>query len=253
MNPAVEPALQKAADLFARARHAVAFTGAGFSTPSGIPDFRSQSTGLWTRFDPMQVASLSAFRQRPEAFFNWLRPLVSAISAAQPNPAHHALAELEKRGLLRAVITQNIDGLHQKAGSQTVIEVHGSLNQWDCPSCRAAFTADESLGDFPSDGPPPRCPRCDGPLKPGIVLYEEMLPEKAWQAAESACRRADLLLIAGTSLEVAPASYLPSYALENRARLILVNLSPTPLDPQADVCLSMDVAQALPALVEQLA
>ncbi len=253
MNLAVEPALQKAADLFARARHAVAFTGAGFSTPSGIPDFRSQSTGLWTRFDPMQVASLSAFRQRPEAFFNWLRPLVSAISAAQPNPAHHALAALEQRGLLRAVITQNIDGLHQKAGSQNVIEVHGSLHQWDCPSCRAAFTADDALGDFLPDGPPPRCPHCGGRLKPGIVLYEEMLPQKAWQAAESACRRADLVLIAGTSLEVAPASYLPSYALENRARLILFNLSPTPLDSQADVCLAVDVAQSLPALAELLA
>ncbi|MDZ4159682.1 MAG: Sir2 family NAD-dependent protein deacetylase, partial [Anaerolineaceae bacterium] len=128
----LEHALITACQTLQNARHAIAFTGAGISTPSGIPDFRSQNSGLWSKTDPMEVASLTAFRDRPEAFFNWLRPLTAQIVNAHPNPAHSALVELEKMGVLKATITQNIDGLHQRAGARNVIEVHGSMNNLAC-------------------------------------------------------------------------------------------------------------------------
>jgi NAD-dependent deacetylase len=127
--------IHHAAKLIRNARHAVVLTGAGMSTPSGIPDFRSAGSGLWTQENPMLVASLTAFRSRPDKFFNWLRSLAEPIWNAQPNAAHHALAEIEQAGYLQAVITQNIDGLHQKAGSTNVIELHGSLNKLTCPHC----------------------------------------------------------------------------------------------------------------------
>lgn len=241
-------ALEKAAHLFRNARLIVALTGAGFSTPSGIPDFRSKGTGLWEREDPMQVASLTAFREHPDRFYAWLHGLSTSIWKAEPNPAHHALSSLERSGVVKAVITQNIDGLHQQAGSMNVYELHGSMRTMTCTRCHAPYSTEAFFKPFVEDGILPRCPTCQGLLKPNIVLFEEMLPVETWNKAEAYCKTCDLILVSGSSLEVIPASQLPLQAVEHGARLIINNRTPTYLDPYADVILRDDLAQVIPAL-----
>jgi NAD-dependent deacetylase len=250
--PLSEQAIQSAAQYLRNARHAVAFTGAGISTPSGIPDFRSQGTGLWEKSDPMKVASLSSFRHTPQVFFEWLRPLAQQIDQSQPNPAHLALARLEQAGILKAVITQNIDGLHQRAGSQTVLEVHGSLTTLSCGVCRKTYPLEDFRLAFLQDGVIPHCPKCHHILKPDIVLFEEMLPAETWQTAQDHCEQADVILIAGSSLEVMPAASLPLVAAEHGAAILINNFTPTFLDEQAAVLLTADVAETLPRIQQSL-
>ncbi len=244
----LETAATRAADLIKQSSYAVALTGAGISVPSGIPDFRSTNTGLWARDNPMEVASLSAFRYRPEKFFNWLRPLVQQIFEAQPNPAHHGLAQLEKAGYLKAVVTQNIDGLHQRAGSQEVIEVHGSIDTLRCYQCQQDYSCVDFTEAFILNNEIPHCPQCHSILKPTIVLFEEMLPGEAWSRAYTHFSKADLVLVIGSSLEVTPAATLPLHALENDARLIIMNLTPTRMDAQANLLLPFDAAELLPKI-----
>jgi NAD-dependent deacetylase len=248
MSDSLETAIRRAADLLRPARKAVVFTGAGISTPSGIPDFRSADTGLWERFDPMKVASIEVFRRQPEQFYNWLRPLLQSIWAAQPNAAHMALADLERNGFIKAVITQNIDDLHQRAGSKTVYEVHGSLRTMTCMRCHNSHTAQQFHDQLESADKMPHCPECDRVLKPDITLFGEMLPTETWLAAERACKNADVILVAGSSLEVWPAASLPELGVEHGARLIINNMTPTYLDSQADVLLPMDVSEAIPRI-----
>ena len=252
MNPAWTAALPVAAGLLAASQRAVAFTGAGISTPSGIPDFRSAGSGLWNRFDPMQTASLSTFRSNPARFYDWLRPLLNQIWAAEPNPAHTALAGLEQRRCLSAVITQNIDGLHQSAGSQDVLEVHGSLETMICTRCRTTFPAIQFQSALIQPNGLPRCPQCARVLKPDIVLFEERLPAEVWAAAEYYCETADLVLVVGSSLEVSPANLLPQLAVQHGAKLVILNATSTALDAAADVILTGDAAEILPALVQLL-
>jgi NAD-dependent deacetylase len=244
--------IHRAVQLIQTAQHAVVVTGAGISTPSGIPDFRSAGSGLWTHDNPMLVASLTAFRRRPDQFFNWLRSLVKPIWDAKPNPAHQALAQMEQAGYIKAVITQNIDGLHQQAGSQDVIELHGTLASLTCPNCKTQVRADDYIQAFIASNALPYCPKCKTLLKPDIILFEEALPMQAWNAAQDHCEKADLVLVAGSSLEVSPANQLPLYALQNDARLIINTLSPTYLDDQADILLPGDVATILPQIAAQL-
>lgn len=250
--PEYQPAIQKAAGLIRSARHLVACTGAGISTPSGIPDFRSARTGLWEKDDPMQVASLTSFRYTPQIFFNWLRPLAHTSLSATPNPAHQALADLETAGLLQAVITQNIDDLHLQAGSRAVLELHGSLRTLSCTGCHQTFPARDFLPTFLQDGKIPLCPECQAVLKPDIVLFEEQLPAETWHQAEFHAHTADVMLIAGSSLTVTPAAYIPLEAHEAGARIILINQTPTFLDEVAAIRLPLDVAEALPAIVQQV-
>jgi NAD-dependent deacetylase len=244
--------IQKICQCLQSARHAVVLTGAGISTPSGIPDFRSQRTGLWVQNDPMQVASLTAFHHRPEVFFNWLRPLAKRIWQAYPNPAHIALAGLEKTGIIKAVITQNIDGLHQKAGSQAVIEVHGSLRTFSCAGCHKVYPSEQFKESFVDREQIPVCPSCQNILKPDIVLYEEALPAEVWSRAFNQSEISDVMLIVGSSLEVMPAGRLPWQALDSGAELIVINLSPTPVDQQASVVIRGNAATFLPLIVENL-
>ncbi|HEX7556827.1 MAG TPA: NAD-dependent deacylase [Leptolinea sp.] len=248
----LEQQLNKAALLVRSSQNCIAFTGAGISVPSGVPDFRSVSTGLWNRFDPMAVASLSAFRYRPAAFFGWLAPLVNQILSSIPNPAHYALAELQAAGYIQTVITQNIDGFHQKAGSSDVIELHGNLNEFVCPGCHARQKLIDFQDAWLEKHHLPLCPHCNMHLKPDIVLYEEILPDNAWEQAEFACTHADLMLVVGTSLEVMPAASLPYQGLRNGAKLIIMNLSATPLDHLADVVLPLDIAASLPELCRRV-
>lgn len=239
--------VREAARLLRQARHAVALTGAGISTPSGVPDFRSPTTGLWRHVDPLLVASIWAFRVSPRKFFDWMRPLARTLLEARPNPAHEALARLEEAGLLQAVITQNIDGLHQKAGSRTVLELHGHIRTATCTRCYRTYPSEAFLPAYLEAGEVPRC-GCGGILKPDVILLGEDLPREAYQQAVHEARTCDLMLVAGTSLEVAPASDLPFLAQRRGVPVIVVNLDPTPLDPLATVVLHADVALVLPAL-----
>ncbi len=244
--------IRRAADLLAEARRAVALTGAGFSTPSGIPDFRSPGSGLWTRVDPMEVGSLMAFRRQPERFYQWFQELAATLLAAEPNVAHLALAELEQAGMVAGVVTQNIDGLHQRAGSSIVCEVHGHLRQATCISCFASEPTEEHLRQFVRTGSPPRCSQCGGFLKPDVILFGEQLPHDQIFAARRLFEAADLVLVGGSSLEVTPISEFPYAAVQAGARLLIVNREPTYLDPRADVVIHADVAEVLPQLAKEV-
>lgn len=252
MTPLPEDLIRQAARVLKNARHAVVLTGAGISTPSGIPDFRSPGSGEWSRIDPMEVISLTAFRHQPERFYAWLRPLAVQMAAAQPNPAHLALAQLESLGILHAVMTQNIDGLHHKAGSKNIIELHGSLRTLTCPACHRNFASDDFYPAFVKENVTPRCTACKAILKPDIVFFEEMLPADAWRAAESHASQADVFLAVGTSLEVMPVNSLPMYALENGASLIINTRSSTFLDNQAKILLNCEISLTLPAIVRAI-
>lgn len=245
-------AVDQIAELLRNARHAIAFTGAGISTPSGIPDFRSPHSGIWENVDPLQVASIYGFRQNPRAFYDWVYPLICQISNAIPNPAHHVLARLEALGILKAVITQNIDNLHRQAGSQTVYELHGHLREATCTHCFRTFPGEPLNRKFLEDHAVPHCPSCGGVIKPNVILFGEQLPYKVIQAAQDAARQTDLMLIVGSSLEVAPASDLPLLALRARARLVIINLSATHLDNNAHVRIGEDAAQVLPDILSKV-
>ncbi len=240
--------IQEVADLLRASRSAVAFTGAGISTPSGIPDFRDPQGGLWTHADPLKVASIHSFRQRPQAFYDWVYPLARQILTAQPNPAHVALAEMEALGVIKCVITQNIDMLHSRAGSVHVHEIHGSLSEATCTHCFRTYPGDQVITHFLRDGKTPLCPRCGGVVKPNVILFGEQLPYRPLQAAREAARCADLMLVVGSSLEVAPASDLPKYALRNHAKLVIINLTPTDFDRYAYAIFHTDAAEVLPAI-----
>ena len=244
-------AIDLAAGLVREARRAVVLTGAGISTPSGIPDFRSAGTGLWSRTEPLEAASLLTFRTAPEIFFNWFRPLAGQIFHALPNAAHHALAALEGAGRLQAVITQNIDGLHQKAGSRRVVETHGTLRTLSCTQCYRQVDSEPYLEPFVQAGRVPRCPSCGAVLKPDVILFGEQLPHRAWSEAQRLACECDLMLVAGSSLEVLPVASLPMQALDRAAHLIIVNNSPTYLNVRADLIFEEDVADILPVIVEQ--
>ncbi len=248
MSQTQDALTQAAVRLLVNSRRAVALTGAGISTPSGIPDFRSPSSGLWSRVNPMVVASTWGFRANPQAFYEWIAPLAEQMLTALPNPAHLALAELEGLGKLHAVITQNIDSLHQRAGSQRVLELHGHARQAVCVRCQHEVPADQVLEQWRITQQVPRCPECGGVLKPAVVLFGDLLPRDVWRAAENEARHCDVMLIAGSSLEVAPASDLPLMAYHAGARLILINYQPTPLDHLMEVALYADVAEVLPAI-----
>jgi len=244
-------AINKAAQLIHASRHAVALTGAGHSTPSGVPDFRGTGTGLWSRVDPMTVASLEVFLQYPRAFFDWSRPLMRLMIDAQPNAAHLALAELEQLGKLKAVITQNIDNLHQRAGSRRVLELHGHWQESTCIQCGRVVSSASYLDNWLETGAIPHCD-CGGVLKPNVILFGEMLPPAVLAAAQAEAMACDLMLVIGSSLEVMPAAMLPGVALQNGARLIILNRDPTHFDEYAAVVMHEDLVETLPAIVAAL-
>ena len=244
--------ISQAARLMADAKHAVALTGAGISMPSGIPDFRSDGLGLWERVDPMVVASIWGFMEHPQVFYDWVKPLAELILTAKPNPAHCALAELESKGKIQALITQNIDDLHQRAGSKRVLEVHGHLREATCIRCYHRVPARPMIEQFLADGQVPRCPECASVLKPNVILFGEMLPVGVMHEAQAESKICDVMLIAGSSLEVAPAADLPLVSKKHGAQLIIINKSQTPADRCAAVVLREDVAVALPRILEIL-
>lgn len=237
------------ATLVRTASRVVALTGAGISVPSGIPDFRSPGTGLWAGVDPMQVAHIDVFRRDPGRFWGFYGPRFGLLDDKQPNGAHRALAELEQRGVLDAVVTQNIDGLHSAAGSEDVVEVHGSLARSSCSVCERPYGREEVGPRIEAD--PRSVPRCDcgGAIKPGVTLFGELLPVAAIERATELATRADLLLCVGTSLEVHPVAALPQMTLAAGGSIAIVTAGPTPYDAHAVVKLSGDVESELTGLV----
>ncbi len=190
------------------------------------------------------MASLTTFLENPTLFYNWLRPLLQSILAAQPNKAHFALAKLANRGVIRLIITQNIDILHQRVGTPDLLEVHGSLAHFICTNCQTNINyLNKIIEQYLESGALPRCARCENILKPDITLFEEMLPIEAWEKAYTACSQADLIIAVGTSLEVYPVNLLPELALDHHAGLIINTLSSTQLDHKATLTLPYDVVQ----------
>jgi len=246
----VSTAAAELAGLLREAQSVVALTGAGISVPSGIPDFRTPGTGIWENVDPMEVATIQAFRSDPARFWSFYRPRFEALGEKTPNPAHEALVELEGWGL-EAVITQNVDRLHRKAGSSRVIEVHGSIQTSSCTSCPGTWELDEVEALFDDDGIA-TCPSCMGYVKPDVVLFGEMLPERAMTDAAELATNADLMLCVGSSLEVYPVAGLPEITLASGGRLAIVTQGPTPYDDAADVRMNGDVVEDLEAVLEAL-
>ena len=238
------------AELLRGAGRVVALTGAGISVPSGIPDFRTPGTGIWQNVDPMEVAHIEAFHRDTKRFWEFYRPRFDTLADKLPNPAHEALAELERRGILEAVITQNIDRLHRKAGSRRVIEVHGSIATSSCTGCGETYAL-ERVPELFDDGIAV-CAGCRGKVKPDVVLFGELLPEPAMAEAEALSRSADLLLCVGSSLEVYPVAGLPELTLAGGGELAIVTRSRTAYDDAAAVKLDGDVVAELGAVVAAL-
>jgi NAD-dependent deacetylase len=240
------------AELIREADSAVVLTGAGVSVPSGIPDFRTPGTGLWEKVDPMEVAHIEVFRREPDRFWHFYSQRFAALGDKEPNGAHEALAELERRGLIDAVITQNIDRLHRRAGSRNVIEVHGSIDTCSCPDCGCRVELERVMKIVAEHPGAPECDACIAPLKPDVVLFGELLPEQAINDAYALASSADLLIGVGSSLEVYPVASLPRVTIDGGGRIALVTQGPTPYDGVADVKLSGDVVAELSAVLELL-
>ena len=245
-----ESTAARLAELIRESRSTVALTGAGISVPSGIPDFRTPGTGIWENVDPMEVASIDAFHADPERFWSFYRPRFETLGDKLPNDAHLALARLETEGLLDAVVTQNIDRLHRKAGSERLIEVHGTIETSSCQSCRQSFAL-EMVDTLFTNGVA-HCSTCEGLVKPDVVLFGEFLPADAMHEAQKLAERCDLMLCVGSSLEVYPVAGLPGIALANGAKLAIITQGDTPYDSEAEVKLDGDVVQDMDAVLTAL-
>jgi NAD-dependent deacetylase len=245
--------LARLADLVRGARSVVALTGAGISVPSGIPDFRTPSTGLWQSVDPMEVAHIDAFRSDPARFWRFYGERFATLADKRPNGAHDALVQLERRGLLDGVITQNVDTLHSTAGTRELVEVHGSIASCSCPDCGAGMPLQRARELLAADAQGvPRCAACAGAIKPDVVLFGELLPEAALLRARAMCERADVLLCVGSSLEVHPVAGLPQVTLQAGGAVAIVTQGATPFDRDAAVRLDGDVVEELRALLDAL-
>ncbi len=241
--------LEKAARLLLEAKQVCALTGAGISVESGIPDFRSPG-GLWTRYDPLVYATLESFLRTPERFYEMARELNPTLENARPNPAHYALVELEKLGKCAAVITQNIDYLHQRAGSSTVLEVHGTYSRGHCLACGRKFTIEQIKELSEDNARVPHCPECDGVIKPDVIFFGEPLDSEVLSKSALIASTSDLMLVIGCSLEVYPAASLPIYTKRNQGKLIFFNKTETVHDGLADLVCLGNAGEVLPALVD---
>jgi len=238
------------AELVRSAGSVVALTGAGISVPSGIPDFRTPGTGIWENVDPMEVAHIDAWRANPERFWSFYGDRFQTLGDKQPNGAHRALVELERRGMLAGVITQNIDMLHRRAGTQALVEVHGSIATCSCLSCGERVASSVVAAQL-AEASVPLC-ACGRPRKPDVVLFGEFLPEAALERATQLAQGADLMLCIGSSLEVYPVAQLPGITLRHGGAVAIVTQGRTPYDAQASVKLGGDVEAELEALVAAL-
>lgn len=241
--------IERAAQMILESIQVVALTGAGISVESGIPDFRSPG-GLWTKYDPLLYGTYDSFVSHPELFWEMAKELNPTLDNAEPNPAHYALAELERLGKCRAVITQNIDNLHQRAGSSDVLELHGTHRTGHCMKCRAMFTLEEMHELTQGGTVVPRCPDDGGAIKPDVILFGEPLDSRVLSRAAELASTSDLMLVIGCSLEVYPAAALPDYTRRRKGRLIFFNTVATHHDYQADLVCLGKAGEVLPVVVE---
>ena len=248
---AISNEVQRLAELLGQSRCAVALTGAGVSVPSGIPDFRTPGTGMWAKVDPMEVAHIDVFERDPERFWSYYRPRFQSLGDKEPNRAHEVLAELERRGMIEGVITQNIDRLHRAAGSRNVIEVHGSIETSSCRTCATSFELEE-MDDLFDERGVALCSICRGAVKPDVILFGELLPESAMARATELAERADLILCVGSSLAVYPVAGLPQITLGRGGKLAIVTKGATPYDAEAELKLEGEVDEELEALLGAL-
>jgi len=238
---------RKVAELIASSSYAIAFTGAGISTASGIPDFRGPQ-GIWKKYSP-DLASIEYLEKDPKGFWEFYSMRMRGLFNAEPNKAHYALAELEKMGLIKAVITQNIDGLHQKAGSKNVIEIHGTMQRSYCSSCYRSYPSSEVLSKIDKGELPPKCD-CGGIIRPDVVLFGE--PVKDFEYAREIAFEADLIFSIGSSLTVYPANLIPEIVKHHNGKLIIVNMEETPLDNIADEIIRDPIEEFLPCVLDEI-
>ena len=239
--------VDRLAELVCERRPGVVLTGAGISTESGIPDFRSAG-GIWEQYDPAEVAHVDAFRRDPARVWEFYALRLDALGRAEPNDGHRALADLEEEGWISAVVTQNVDGLHQRAGSREVVEVHGSLREAECVHCGVRLPLEDAVASLPL----PPCPECGEVVKPGVVMFGELLPAEAIERAQALAAEADLLLVVGSSLEVHPVAALPGETLAAGGAVAIVNHGVTPWDSQAELVLDTDAGPTLRAVAAAL-
>lgn len=241
-------AIAAAADALRRAKFAIAVTGAGISAESGIPTFRGEG-GIWKKYSPDEFASIDAYTRDPNKVWKFWRELAELVKGCRPNPGHVALAELERFGILRAVITQNVDNLHQDAGSKRVIEYHGNARRLVCLECRKRISIDtDDMGDFA-----PRCPICTGLMKPDVVMFGEDIPRHAMFEAHALAEKCDVMIVAGTSAQVYPAAQLPFTAKSIGAIVIESNTERTEFtDTVTKIFLQGPAGETLPQLIHAL-
>ena len=244
--------IKKAAKLLVTSKNAIVLTGAGISTESGIPDFRGEG-GIWEKYKPEIYGSIQSFLEDPSKFWRMAEDIAPTLFDAEPNPGHYAIADLEKFNIVKAVITQNVDELHQKAGFIIVYEVHGNINRFTCLGCRASYVKEQILRKIKKEkNSPPGCDYCGAPLKPSVVLFWENLPNFEKYMSIDLAKKTDVMLIAGSSLMVAPVCDLPLYTLREGGKLIIINDEPTYLDERAEIIINNKTGTILPLIVEEI-
>lgn len=245
--------IDKAADIIRGAKKIIALTGAGISTESGIPDFRSRG-GLWERFDPSEYATIEAFHSNPEKVWRMLFEMIDLVVKARPNPGHLAMAHLEKIKMLDCIITQNIDNLHQEAGNVNVIEYHGNVSRLECLRCGMVYNGKEiDINKTVASKISPLCKKCGSVLKPTVILFGEMIPHDAMYRSQEAAREADVVMVVGTSAVVYPAAGIPLMAKQNKAAVIEFNMEETGLTVYGtDIFIQGPAGTTLPDLVRTI-
>ncbi|MCK4778773.1 MAG: NAD-dependent deacylase [Candidatus Lokiarchaeota archaeon] len=252
LEPVEKESINKAAELLINSKNAVVLTGAGISTESGIPDFRGES-GIWAKYKPEIYGSIQSFLNDPSKFWKMAEDIAPTLFNAEPNAGHYAIAALEKMNIVKAIITQNIDELHQKAGSIIVYEVHGNINRFSCLGCRASYNKQQLLRKMKKEKKlPPLCDFCATPLKPSVVLFGESLPNFEKYMSIDLAKKTDVMLIAGSSLSVAPVCDLPLYTVSEGGKLIIINDEPTYLDERAEIVINNKTGTILPLIVEEI-
>lgn len=252
LEPVEKDSISKAAVLLINSKNAVVLTGAGISTESGIPDFRGES-GIWAKYKPEIYGSIQSFLNDPSKFWKMAEDIAPTLFNAEPNAGHYAIAALEKMNIVKAIITQNVDELHQKAGSIIVYEVHGNINRFSCLGCRTSYNKQQLLRKMKKEKKlPPLCNFCAAPLKPSVVLFGENLPNFEKYMSIDLSKKTDVMLIAGSSLSVAPVCDLPLYTVSEGGKLIIINDEPTYLDERAEIVFNNKTGTILPLIVEEI-
>ena len=251
LEPAELKKIQKVAEMLLKAKNAIVLTGAGISTESGIPDFRGEN-GIWEKYKPEIYGNIQSFLKDPSKFWQMAEEIAPTLFYAKPNPGHLAIASLEKMNIIKAIITQNVDELHQKAGAILVYEVHGNINRFNCFGCRASYNKEQVLRKLKKEKESPTCDYCAAPLRPSVVFFGENLPNFEKYMSIDLAKKSDLMLIVGSSLMVAPVCDLPLYTLRENGALIIINDEPTNLDERADVVINNKSGLILPLIVEEI-